>query len=186
MTYEELLEKIRSIQSVLDEQEPQNAGHPTRRLLPSLMCDMWRVDHYLNYLEVLENWSLSDIEHGERAMQARNITISHIAAISHRFHLNGSLVQHFPAPGSRNWYMLYAFLRLMTESSRIVEEPSDPSQEEHDECPICAENFEVGERYIQLPCWPEHWIHETCLTEYAGHTPNFSCPKCRRVPYAIQ
>ncbi|KAH9808681.1 hypothetical protein DFH28DRAFT_907970, partial [Melampsora americana] len=51
-------------------------------------------------------------------------------------------------------------------------------QEKKPDCPICGEDFNIGKHYVQLPCQETHFLHETCLTDFAAHTLNIFCPLC--------
>lgn len=57
---------------------------------------------------------------------------------------------------------------------------SEPKKEEDSEqCSICLEDFEVGERLRVLPCM--HRYHCGCVDKWLLRTPSGECPLCRNV-----
>ena len=45
------------------------------------------------------------------------------------------------------------------------------------ECPICRDDFAVGERVIKMPCNHAHVFHKSCVAEWLER--DDSCPMCR-------
>ncbi|KAH9808664.1 hypothetical protein DFH28DRAFT_907904 [Melampsora americana] len=112
-----------------------------------------------------------------RAAQATLDLLDNLIAISQPHDIDLSILYRLPDIGSRNWFGLRNYVRLLTDYSYEVEE------EKNEECAICFEYLTTGERYIQFPCHHSHRIHETCFNQMAVNPVILSCPFCRRIPF---
>ena len=45
------------------------------------------------------------------------------------------------------------------------------------ECPICRDDFAVGNKVIKMPCSHSHVFHKSCVAEWLER--DDSCPMCR-------
>ena len=54
--------------------------------------------------------------------------------------------------------------------------PSAASDQDDLECPICREDYDVGQKVVTLPC--SHRFHGECLKRH--HESSLTCPRCTR------
>ncbi|KAH9815867.1 hypothetical protein DFH28DRAFT_1056978 [Melampsora americana] len=181
MSYSELLEHIQSIQKTFDEVPPPPNG-VQRRLLPSLILGIWDAQADLRELEGGHDLNESDIGAWLEATATEGRLLDQLNQISIDANLEISLVNLLPTPGSPNWYRLCLFASIMNDSSFVVQTQSDLSEEEREKCPICIENFDIGERCVTISPNEPHWMHEKCFTSLARCMPDFTCPMCRQRP----
>ncbi|KAH9816966.1 hypothetical protein DFH28DRAFT_196921 [Melampsora americana] len=181
MSYSKLLEHIQSIQKTFDEVDPPLNGVQRRRL-PSLILGIWDSQADIRVLEMGDDLNESDIGAWLEATATEGRLLDQLNQISIDANLEISLVNLLPTPGSPNWYSLCLFASIMNDSSFVVQTQSDLSEEEREKCPICIENFNIGERCITISPNEPHWMHEKCFTNLASYMPDFSCPMCRQRP----
>ncbi|EGG13103.1 uncharacterized protein MELLADRAFT_101171 [Melampsora larici-populina 98AG31] len=179
MSHSDLLNKIQSIQIELD-------GRPTEgvqeRLLTSTLLNICDAEASMLDIERRDTWDESDTEVWRTSAESRASDLQTLRPIFLEFNLNLPPVVYLPDRGSTRWFSLYIYVSLLTESSHLIQNLFE-SEEESRDCPICFDGFNHGQRYIRLPCYSSHLIHEKCLTMLAGHTLLFLCPICRRAPY---
>ncbi|EGG11005.1 uncharacterized protein MELLADRAFT_102860 [Melampsora larici-populina 98AG31] len=175
LSYSELLKIIQTFQSDIDH---LNTPHikPEDRILPCLILYMCFSEAIMLEIEARGIWDKNEIHTWRRELETNGFVLDQIIKISQFVDVDMPLVHFLPPPGSEEWWGLYIFSRLLVQCSRVyIPEPRDNGGKKPD-CPICGEDFMAGERYVQLPCHPTHWLHETCLTDFAAHTLEISCP----------
>ncbi|EGF98687.1 uncharacterized protein MELLADRAFT_69145 [Melampsora larici-populina 98AG31] len=112
MSYSQLLKFIQSIQIAYDKEHPSfNADE--EQLLPSLILKLLDAQATILDVESGKNLVDSDVECWLAAMDVERHSLNQLEQISTDFHLEISLVDLLPTPGSKNWLKLGEHASLM-------------------------------------------------------------------------
>ncbi|KAM4027225.1 uncharacterized protein ACNLHF_023040 [Anomaloglossus baeobatrachus] len=79
-------------------------------------------------------------------------------------------VQNVPAPRRRRGRVSWRARQIARLPTRNV-----TSQEEGERCPICIEDYQIGEQLTVIPC--NHFFHLGCISDWLRSSPH--CPLCR-------
>ncbi|EGG01613.1 uncharacterized protein MELLADRAFT_66943 [Melampsora larici-populina 98AG31] len=182
--YRHLVDEIHALQKALDQQFTELEGPRTV------------VNHIRELLDV-ELGFLALRDEDEQANvdpESRILLVALLRETANSIDPSLSTDFNFPEVGSIEWYGIWAYSGIMSETYHRVEFPPeardpDPEKAEENtpECGICAEKYEEGDKDINFPCHVRHRMCTECMVFMLKARSVFAeCPYCRTRPYITE